>query len=668
MAEKNAKVKIAEYGSWSSPITSEIVVKEGGLPFSPISEVHTCMTGKQETIFWSDLRPSEGGRIVVCSQTKGQSDIVSWTPEGFNARTKVHEYGGGATFVHKGQVYFSNFTDQRLYKQESPGSTPQALTPDGKGWRYADGEMVEFADKIICVREDHGVVDSGEEDEAKNTIVCIDPVTEEQCVLVKGADFYSSPRVSSTGMLAWAQWNHPNMPWDTTEVWVGQLDLSGEFLVEGSAKKVACDEGVSVMLPRWTAEDSLFFISDRSDWWNLYEYIFDTDEERNVFPDEKEIGKPHWVFGNCSYCPHSTIPNKIAVVYGGRLGILDSELEKREDIDTGFPLHSCPKFSPKGDKIYCIAGSTSNPYCLIEVDVESKQVVIIKDTKGSDIDEGYISEPKTITFPTEDNKVAHGYLYLPKNKDYSAPPGTLPPLLVKAHGGPTSSTSPAFDLGKQFFTSRGVAILDVNYRGSTGFGMHYRKELDNNWGKVDVEDCCNGAMYVTNSMKAADVDKLCIDGGSAGGFTTLACLTQRNLFKAGASKYGVSDLEALIRDTHKFESRYIDSMVGPYPECKELYVERSPINSAEKLNCPMIFFQGDEDKIVLPNQSEKMFEVLKKKGLTCAYVLFEGEQHGFRKSENIKATLEGEFCFFGKVFGYKPADFTCKLDIQNPKN
>lgn len=668
MAEKSQKVKVAEYGSWSSPITAEVIVKEGGLPFAPIAELHTCCIDKQETIFWSELRSIESGRIVVCSLTKGQSDIVSWTPEEFNARTKVHEYGGGSTFVHKGHVYFSNFNDQRLYKQESPKSTPQALTPDGNGWRYADGEMVEFANKIICVREDHGVVERGEEKEAKNTIVCIDPVTQEQSVLVKGADFYSSPRVSSTGMIAWVQWNHPNMPWDTVEIWLGQLDASGEFLVEDSAKQIAFDEGVSVMLPRWTAEDSLFFISDRSDWWNLYEYISDTGEERNLFPIEKEIGQPHWIFGRCGYCPHPNLPSKVAAVYGAGLGILDSDLEKLEKIDTGFTSHSYPKYSPQGDKIYCVAGSTTRPYCVIEVDVESKKVVIIKDTKGNEVDPGYISEPKSITYPTEDNKVAHAYLYLPKNKDYSAPPGTLPPLLVKAHGGPTSSTSPAYDLSKQFFTSRGVAILDVNYRGSTGFGMHYRKELINNWGKVDVEDCCNGALYVANTMKAADVDKLCIDGGSAGGFTTLACLTQRNeVFKAGASKFGVSDIEALARDTHKFESRYMDSIVGPYPECKDLYIERSPIHSAESFNCPVIFFQGDEDKIVPPSQSETMFEVVKNKGLACAYVLYKGEQHGFRKSENIIATVEGEFCFFAKVFGYEPADLTCKLDIQNLK-
>ncbi|CAB4004974.1 S9 family peptidase [Paramuricea clavata] len=337
-----------------------------------------------------------------------------------------------------------------------------------------------------------------------------------------------------------------------------------------------------------------------------------------------------------------------------------------DTIDTGFVSHMFPRFSPSGDKIYCIAGSTTRPYCVIEVHVESKHVVIIKDTKHDEVDPGYISEPKAVTYPTEDNKVAHGYLYLPKNKDYAAPPGSLPPLLVKVHGGPTSSTLPNFDLNKQFFTSRGVAILDVNYRGSTGYGMHYRKELYGNWGKVDVEDCCNGALYVANSMKAADREKLCIDGGSAGGYTTLACLTQRNeVFKAGASMFGVSDVEALVKETHKFESRYIDSMIGPYPECKELYKERSPVNHVDKLNCPMIFFQGDEDKIVLPNQAEMMFNAVKEKGIPCCYVLYEGEQHGFRKSENIIATLEGEFCFFAKVFGYEPADIECKLNIEN---
>ncbi|XP_028398795.1 uncharacterized protein LOC114522328 [Dendronephthya gigantea] len=668
MAEINRKVKVAEYGSWSSPITAEIAASNGGFPWPNISDVHTSLNAQNEvTVFWSDLRATEGGRTVVCSWNKDQPDVVTWTPKGFNARTKVHEYGGGSTFVHKGHVYFSNFDDQRMYKQTSPTSIPQPITPDGKGLRYADGQMCEAVMKIICVREDHGVIETGKAKEAKNTIVSIDPETQEQFTLAQGADFYASPKVSpGIGVLAWVQWNHPNMPWDTVALWTGQLSTDGKYLTEGSSRQISCNAGVSIMSPRWTLEHALYFISDRSGWWNLYKYNFDTRDEHNVFPIKKEIGMPQKLFGRCSYATHPKNPKKLAVVCGGAIGILDAEIEKMETINTGFVSHQYPTFSPSGDKIYCIGGSTTRPICLIEVDIESKKLEIIMDTKTCDIDPGYISEPKEITFPTEDNKVAHAYLYLPKNKDFSAPQGSLPPLLVQSHGGPVGAASPTFDLKKQFFTSRGVAILDVNYRGSTGYGTPYRREVYGNWGKVDVEDCCNGALHVANSMKAADREKLCIDGGSAGGFTTLACLTQRNeVFKAGASMYGVSDVQALVRETHKFESRYIDSLIGPLPECIELWKERSPIYHVDKLICPMIFFQGDEDKVVPPNQSELMFNAIKEKGIACCYVLFEGEQHGFRKSETIISVLQGEFCFFANVFGYKPADFDCKLNIEN---
>ncbi|CAH1277717.1 APEH [Branchiostoma lanceolatum] len=645
------------YGSWKSPISSALVAESG----IRLSGVQVDKSGKHpDRVYWSELRPAEGGRIVVCSKD-GDSQPTEWTPEGFNARTLVHEYGGGATFVHSGVVYFSNFKDQRLYRQTSPDAAPEAITPADSGWRYADGEFCEKLNIITAVREDHGVVERAEAKEAVNTVVAIHPDTQEQFVLASGLDFYASPRVSPDGKkICWTQWNHPNMPWDSTEIWQADMKPDGKGVME--AHKVCGGDDVSVMYPRWSPSGELYYISDVTDWWNLY-HVTPSGDHVAIAPQEKEIGNPHWQFGTTPY-DFDADKGVIITSYGMELGVYDMGSGKyHTNVDTGFKTHVYLVMGGKGCA-YCIASSPTQFPCVIRVNYATSKTDTVKSSKEVPVDTGYLSIPEEVTFPTAGGDKAHAYFYPPKNKDFTAPEGTLPPLLVRAHGGPTSSCSSTLNLNIQYFTSRGVGLLDVNYRGSTGYGTIYRNKLRQNWGIHDVDDCCHGALYLAGNGKV-DKKRLAIDGGSAGGYTTLASLAFRDTFHAGVSHYGVGDLEALAKDTHKFESRYLDTIVGPYPKTESTYKERSPMNHVDKLSCPIALFQGGEDKIVPPNQAEMMFEAVKNKGLPCAFVLFPDEQHGFRKAENIRKALDGEFYFLGRVFGYEPADKGGEIDIEN---
>ncbi|MBF2025155.1 MAG: S9 family peptidase, partial [Oscillatoriales cyanobacterium C42_A2020_001] len=627
----------APYGSWKSPITSDLIVA------GTIGLGGACLDG--DDVYWSELRPTEGGRSVIVRRTPdGQTQDI--TPAPFNVRTRVHEYGGGSYTVHQGVVYFSNFADQRIYKQVV-GEDPVAITPETQ-WRYADSEVDTLQNRLICVREDH----TGE-GEAVNTIVSIPLDGGEQQVLVSGDDFYSSPRLNPAGTkLAWISWNHPDMPWDSTELWVADLTPEGAI---AHSQKIAGGAHESVVQPVWSPDGGLYFVSDRSNWWNLYRWYPDANREVEALcPMDAEFGMPHWVFGYINYGFESA--ERLICTYSQEgifyLASLNTQTKQLEPIELPYTelggIHVVP------GKVVFNAGSATEPGAIVQLNLVTQQLEVLRRSSSLEIDPGYLSIPQPITFPTTDNQVAYGFFYPPQNKDYTASNGERPPLLVKSHGGPTAATSTAFNLKIQYWTSRGFAVLDVNYRGSTGYGRAYRDALKGQWGIADVDDCANGAKYLTESG-LVDGDRLVIDGGSAGGYTTLCALTFRDVFKAGASYYGVSDLEALATDTHKFESRYLDSLIGPYPERKDLYVERSPIHSTQFLNCPVIFFQGDEDKVVPPNQAEMMVNALKEKGLPVAYVLYEGEQHGFRKAENIKRTLDGEFYFYAKVFGFEPA-------------
>lgn len=648
MAIEKQTDKIASYGSWHSPISSDLIVA-GTVRLGQVD-----LDG--EDIYWIEGRPAEKGRNVIvklCADGKTK-DLI---PMPFNARTRVHEYGGGSFVVSNGEVYFSNFADQRLYRIGEDGEMI-AITPEAE-LRYADGVVDRLHNRMICVREDHS--DAGRE--AVNTIVSVAlDGGGEQVVLVSGNDFYSSPRLSPDGKrLAWLAWNHPNMPWDGTELWIADVQADGSLtnktLVAGGVEE-------SIFQPEWSPTDEsyesvLYFVSDRSGWWNLYRWR--NGEVEALCERDAEFGLPQWVFGMSTYAFLTS--RQIICTYTelgvSRLAFLDVETQNLENIDT--PYTQIEDIRSAAGKVLFVAGSPTEYASIASFDPATGRFETLRRSSDLKIDPGYISVSQAVEFPTENNLTAHGFFYPPQNKDYSAQVNELPPLLVMIHGGPTSSTSATLRLGIQYWTSRGIAVLDVNYGGSTGYGRAYRERLKGNWGVVDVDDCVNGASYLAK-RGLVDGNRLAITGGSAGGYTVLCALAFRDVFKAGASHYGVSDLIALDEDTHKFESRYTFGLVGT---SRELYIARSPIHHIDRLNAPVIFFQGLEDKVVPPNQSEMMVNALRAKGVPVAYVTFEGEQHGFRQAENIKRALDGELYFYSRIFGFDLADPIEPVPIEN---
>ena len=637
---------VAPYGSWKSPITSSLIVA-GTIGLGEIA-----LDG--EDVYWIESRPSEGGRSVIVRRTPNGA-IADVTPPGFNARTTVHEYGGGAYFVDAGTVYFSNFGDRRLYRQ-APGEAPQPITSTER-MRYADGVIDHRRNLIYSVREDH--TEGGRD--ATNTLVKIN-LAGETCgeVIVSGNDFYSSPRLSPDGnRLAWLAWDHPNMPWDGTELWVGELAETGQI---ASAEIVAGGKSESIFQPEWSPGGVLHFVSDRNGWWNLCRLIAGGIE--SLCEKEAEFAAPQWVFRMSTYAFESE--RRIICTYCDRgdwqLASLETTARKLEPIDVPYTEITSLRTAPG-----CVVfggGSPTESMSTVCVDLETRETSVLRRSSSVEVDGGYLAIPRQVEFPTEHGLTAHAFFYPPTNCDYEAPANERPPLIVISHGGPTSATTTTLKLSIQYWTSRGFGVLDVNYGGSTGYGRAYRERLNGQWGVVDVDDCANGARYLVERGEA-DGNRLIIRGGSAGGYTTLAALTFRDVFKAGASYYGISDLELLEQDCHKFESRYNDSLVGPYPERKDLYWERSPIHFTDRLSCPIILFQGLDDKVVPPNQAEMMYAAALKKGLPVAYVPFEGEQHGFRKAENIKRSLDGELYFYSKVFGFDLAEAVEPVRIEN---
>lgn len=643
MSEK----KIAPYGSWKSPITSDLIVA-GTVRLGQVE-----LDG--EDVYWIEGRPAEKGRnVVVKRRPDGQTTDVTSLP--FNARTRVHEYGGGSFMVSDGEVFFSNFADQRLYCQTADAE-PQAITPDAE-LRYADGVIDRSRNRMICVHEDHTVAGR----EAVNEIISVNfEGNGEAKVLVSGSDFYSSPRMNADGSrLAWLAWNHPNMPWDGTELWVADVQpdgsLSNNTLVAGGVSE-------SIFQPEWSPDGVLHFVSDRSGWWNLYRWR--EGEIEPMCDRQAEFGLPQWVFAMSTYAFISVKQIVCTYIENGftQLALLDTGTLKLETIET--PYSQIDGIRAAAGRAVFIAGSPTESASIVRFDPEprnlGRQFETLRRSSDVTIDAAYISIPQAVEFPTENNLTAHAFFYAPKNGDFSAPESEKPPLLVMIHGGPTAATSPTLRLGIQYWTSRGIAVLDVNYGGSTGYGRAYRERLNGNWGVVDVDDCVNGAKFLAK-QGLVDGDRLAITGGSAGGYTVLCALTFRDVFKAGASHYGVSDLIALDEDTHKFESRYTFGLVGT---SHDLYRERSPIHHTGKLNAPIIFFQGLEDKVVPPNQSEMMVNALRAKGLPVAYVTFEGEQHGFRQAANIKRALDGELYFYSRIFGFELADPVEPVPIEN---
>ena len=647
--------QLAPYGSWKSPITSSLIVSE------TIGLSQIALDG--EDVYWIEMRPSEGGRNVIVRRTPdGQTRDV--TPPQFNARTRVHEYGGGAMVVADGTVFFSNFADQRLYRQD-PNSEPKPITP-ADDLRYADGVIDRKRNRLICVREDHTIAGR----EAVNTLVSVALDGDEAGgqVLVSGNDFYSSPKISPDGTrLAWLTWNHPNMPWDGTELWVAEFNTDGLL---GQAVKVAGRLEESIFQPEWSPDGDLYFVSDRTGWWNLYRCKTSLLTKEGLGEVEPlctmpaEFGRPQWGFAMSTYAFASAERIICALNENGtwKLASLDVTTKRLELMET--PYTSISDVRVTGGRVAFIGGSPTEPTSIVQLNLTTSKIEALRRSSNVDVDEGYLSIPQAIEFPTENGLTAHAFFYPPKNRDDVAPDDEKPPLIVISHGGPTSATTTTLNLSIQYWTSRGFGVLDVNYGGSTGYGREYRQRLNGQWGIVDVDDCVNGARYLVERGEV-DGNRLAIRGGSAGGYTTLAALTFRDVFKAGASHYGVSDLEALAQETHKFESRYLDNLIGPYPARRDLYIERSPIHFTERLSCPLILFQGLEDKVVPPNQAEMMFDAARAKGLPVAYVPFEGEQHGFRRAENIKRALDGELYFYAKTFGFELAEPVEPVRIEN---
>jgi dipeptidyl aminopeptidase/acylaminoacyl peptidase len=631
--------KTAPYGSWKSPITSDLIVAQS----ITLSEV--CLDGGE--VYWLEGRPQEQGRyVVVRADADGRRTDI--TPPPYNARTRVHEYGGGSWTVQGGTVYFSNFADGRLYQQEAGASQPQALTPEpaapGRQWRFADGVIDPRRNRWIGVREDHTV-----DGEPVNAIVAVHLGNGGGAghVLASGHDFYASPRLSPDGRrLVWLAWDHPNMPWNGTRLYLGELD--GEI---SKLEPIAGGATESIFQPEWSPDGAqIVFVSDRSGWWNLYSLDLGTRAVRALAPMAAEFGLPQWVFGMSTYAFAGT--GRIVCTYFqgglGRLAMLDLANETLTPVAT--PFTEFGSMRAVGDRAVFRAGASDHPASIVVLDLASgrhsvlKRATDILDRADLHLDD-YLTRVESVEFPTTGGETAFGLFYPPRNPDYAPPGEERPPLLVKCHGGPTSAASSTLNLGVQYWTSRGIAVLDVNYRGSTGFGRAYRDRLQLNWGVVDVDDCVAGAQFLA-AQGRVDGKRCVISGGSAGGYTTLAALTFRDFFQGGASYYGVSDIAALARDTHKFESRYLDWLIGPYPQEEARYRERSPLYHADRLAKPVIFFQGDEDAVVPPNQAESMVEALRRKGNPVGYFLFSGEQHGFRKAGNIQRCLDAELAFY----------------------
>lgn len=642
---------VAPCGSWKSPITAALVAQ------SEVSLSQLEFRGRD--VYWLEGRPHEAGRVVVMRCT-AEGIIDDVTPAGFNVRSRVHEYGGGAYFLHHNTVFFTNFSDQRLYRQNE-GEGPKPLTPSPEmaaGSRYADGRVTPSGHLIVCVRETHR-----EGREPVNEIVALPadgPGPPKP--LVSGRDFYSFPRVSPNGdRIAWTVWDHPRMPWDGTELWVADLAAEGSV---SNARLVTGGPEESIFQPEWSPEGVLHWVSDQTGWWNLY-------AERGaavsaLIQMRAELGLGQWQFGLSRYAFLSG--GRIACLYSQNgfdyLGILEPGGSGLQTLD--LPYNAFGSLRSDGrEEIVFIAGSPSRSPEIVRVTVgEEKSRQVLRRSLEIDMDPAYISLPRSIEFPTEGNLTAFAFFYPPASPNFTAPESERPPLLVLCHGGPTSGSSPYLRLEIQYWTSRGFAVVDVNYGGSTGYGRAYRERLKGQWGVVDWADCVNAANYLGEAGKA-DGKRSAIRGSSAGGYTTLCSLVFSDTFAAGASYYGIAELTSLARETHKFESHYLESLIGPYPEAADLYRERSPIHFVDRLSCPVILFQGSEDAVVPPSQADQMVRALRNRRLPIAYLLFEGEQHGFRQAENIGRAIEAELYFYSRVFGFQPADEIGAVPIDN---
>jgi dipeptidyl aminopeptidase/acylaminoacyl peptidase len=650
---------IAPCGSWASPLTAE-ALSAGRVNFDDLRSVN----GR---LYWTQTQPSAGG-ISALFSSGPDTPATQVSPAGINVRTRVHEYGGAPYVIVGGTAYYSEFKDQRLYALE-PGGTPKPLTPPG--YRYADCTPMPPSvasappasggslTSLICVRQDHTAPP-----QVQNALVRLSlPDGGPGEVLYAASDFVAYPRVSPDGRrLAFISWNHPNMPWDGTELKVATLDGSGTPL--SAPVTVAGGASESVLDPQWDTDGTLYFISDRSGYWNLYA-LPGAGHPHAIWPRPAEFARSLWTLGQSNY---ALLGRGRAVVRFGeqgvdKLAVVDLPQGTARILDLPYVDYAqLTRIDP--GHIAAIAGAPDAPPAIVRIDVTSGNAQTLQSAGAPLLPPSSVSVAVPLQFPSAHRRVAHAFYYAPKNPSFRPPPDTLPPLIALVHGGPTSQASPAYAPRIQFWTSRGFAVVDVNYGGSSGFGRAYRQELNGNWGVVDVEDVIAAARYLVTTGRA-DPARTAISGGSAGGYTVLVALSTSDVFRAGADYYGVSDMTALARDTHKFESRYLDSLIGPLPQAQSVYAARSPLNHLDGFKVPLIVFQGAEDPIVPPNQSALIVEALRARHVPVAYLLYPGESHGFRKPENVIRSLQAELSFYGQIFGFTPADQLPPLTIDN---
>ena len=638
----------APFGQWPSPISAADVAR-GAIRLS----FPQLVGDLGEQVWWTEGRPEEAGRLaVVRSGTDGA--VADLLPAPWNARTRVHEYGGRSFLsvpVTGGHaLVFAEFTDQRLYRLDPDATDPVPLTPapaEPCALRYADLVLAPGGDSVWCVRESHS---AGGQVTRHIVTVPLDgsgQVTE----VVSGSDFLAWPRPSTDGrMLAWVAWNHPQMPWDGAELRVGEIGPDGTVR-EWSTLLGGPQE--SVFQPEWAAPDALYVVSDRSNWWNLYRVGLTGGEPTPLCPREEEFGTPLWQLGFATYGVLDD--GRLAVLHGAggyTLGVLDPASGALEDLDLPYTSWS-PTLDAKGMTVVDVAASPTHAATVVRVDLATAVAAPVRQALTDTPDPRYLPRPRAEVLPGPDGREVHAYVYPPTNPRMAAPDGELPPYVVFVHGGPTARSEPVLDLQKAYFTSRGIGVVDVNYGGSSGHGRHYRQRLCEQWGIVDVEDSV-AAVRALVDRGQADGARLAIRGGSAGGWTTLAALTRTDAFGAGTSYYGVAELLRFAQDTHDFESRYLDGLIGPLPECADRYAERAPLSHVDDLSCPVLLLQGAEDRVVPPSQAQMFRDALARKAIPHAYLLFEGEQHGFRRADTQITCLHAELSFYGQVFGFDP--------------
>lgn len=646
------------YGEWESPVAAADVAADT-LRFGPVSI-------DDGSVYWLERRPDEEGRGVIVRADAGDpAEPVAVTPTETDVRTLVHEYGGGDFAVQDGRVFYADFDDQRLYRIDETGADPEPITPEPEtehGLRYADMEISPDGERLYAVRERH------EGDAAADVINELVALPTDGGappeVVADGHDFYAFPRLSPDGdRLAWTTWDHPRMPWDGTELHVATVDDDGSLADE---RVVMGGPDESVFQPGWSPAGRLHAVSDRTGWWNLYALDLDGDDEpTNRTPEAAEFGVPQWTFGLATY----------AFLDDGRVAVLrnaDGEWslclldEDNERTDAGLPYSAYPhaRFATDGETLAFVGGGPTTPETVARwTPDEGPEPTQLRQSFSLDLADGMVSEPEHVDVPTRDGETTHAFYYPPTNADERAPEDEDPPLVTMVHGGPTSQTLPVAKLGVQFFTTRGFAVADVNYRGSTGYGRDYRDALQDEWGVLDTADCVDTAEHLAETGRA-DPDRLAITGGSAGGYAVLCALAFHDTFDAGASHYGVADLEALATGTHKFESRYLDGLVGPLPEARDTYEERSPALHASEIDAPLLLLQGGEDRVVPQEQAEDMVDALVATETPYAYALFPAERHGFRAAEATRRALELELAFYGETFGFQPADEIEELKLH----